>query len=261
MGGKRHLAGRIIDRLAEIPHTTYVEPFVGMGGVFLRRPFRAQAEVINDISGDVITLFRMLQRHYEALMDMLKWQITSRAEFERLVAAAPETLTDLERAARFLYLQRLAYGGKVTGRNFGVSAATPGRFDVTKLQAHLDEVHDRLAGVVVERLPYAELLARYDTPATLFYLDPPYWQCETDYGTGVFAPADFSRLATLLAGLKGQFLMSINDAPQIREIFAAFDIEEVDTVYTIGAATAGPADVKELLIGRVRGRRDLFSQV
>ena len=108
---------------------------------------------------------------------------------------------------------------------------------------------------------YAELLARYDTPATLFYLDPPYWQCETDYGTGVFAPADFSRLATLLAGLKGQFLMSINDAPQIREIFAAFDIEEVDTVYTIGAATAGPADVKELLIGRVRGRRDLFSQV
>lgn len=174
LGGKKVLAGRLIDRIAGIPHETYVEPFVGMGGVFLRRPFRAKAEVINDLSTDVATLFRVLQRHYQALMDMLRWQITSREEFQRLLAMAPDTLTDLERAARFLYLQRLAFGGKVQGRNFGVSVGLPGRFDVGKLGPLLEAVHERLAGVVIERLPYHQLLPRYDRPGTLFYLDPPY---------------------------------------------------------------------------------------
>lgn len=103
-GGKLRLAPRIIERLEAMPHECYVEPFVGMGGVFLRRPHRARVEVINDISHDVSTLFRVLQRHYQALMDMIKWQITGRAEFQRLLDSAPETLTDLERAARFLYL-------------------------------------------------------------------------------------------------------------------------------------------------------------
>ena len=86
LGGKSMLAGRLIARIAAIPHDTYAEPFVGMGGVFLRRPFRAKSEVINDISADVVVLFRVLQRHYVALMDMLRWQLTSREEFGRLLA-------------------------------------------------------------------------------------------------------------------------------------------------------------------------------
>ena len=84
VGGKRRLAGRIITRIGRIGHRTYVEPFVGLGGVFFRRKDRAPAEVINDISTDVTTLFRMLQRHYVPLMDMLRWQITSREQFDRL---------------------------------------------------------------------------------------------------------------------------------------------------------------------------------
>lgn len=173
IGGKRNLARRLCALIEATPHDNYVEPFVGMGGVFLRRSTRPRAEVINDLSRDVTTLFRILQRHYQAFMDMLKWQMTSREEFERLVAVDPDTLTDLERAARFLYLQRLAFGGKVNGRNFGVDRRTPARFDVTKLAPMLEEIHDRLAGVKIERLPYADLIRRYDGPGTLFYLDPP----------------------------------------------------------------------------------------
>jgi DNA adenine methylase len=64
-------------------------------------------------------------------METLKFQTASRAEFERLAASNPETLRDLERAGRFLYLQRLAFGGKVAGRSFGVDTNGPSRFDVT----------------------------------------------------------------------------------------------------------------------------------
>ncbi|WP_346726627.1 DNA adenine methylase [Acidiphilium multivorum] len=199
LGGKRYLAQTVIGKIREVPHTSYVEPFVGMGGIFLRRPFRARLEVINDISRDVATLFRVLQRHYVALMDMLRWQLTSRAEFERLRLAAADTLTDLERAARFLYLQRTAFGGKVKGRSFGVSRDGRGaRFDVGKLGPLLEAVHERISGVVIECLPWDSILKRYDGPQSLFYLDPPYWGCEDDYGEGVFGRLDFERLAGAL---------------------------------------------------------------
>jgi DNA adenine methylase len=114
IGGKRSLSRRLVELIGATPHTLYAEPFVGMGGVFLRRTSRPNTEVINDWSADVATLFRVLQRHYQAFLDMLRFQLTTREGFERLQRTDPTTLTDLERAARFLYLQRLAFGGKVT---------------------------------------------------------------------------------------------------------------------------------------------------
>ncbi len=235
IGGKRRLAAEVIARIAAMPsHRIYAEGFVGMGGVFLRRPFKAHAEVVNDISQDVTTLFRILQRHYLPFLEMLRWQVTSRTEFERLLASDPDTLTDLERAARFLYLQRTAFGGKVVGQSFGVAPTNPGRFDVTRLATILEAVHERLAGVVIERLPWPQFLARYDRPETLFYLDPPYYGNESDYGVGVFAPEDFTGLADALRALRGRVILSLNDHPEVRRIFAGFAIEAVEVGYSVG---------------------------
>src|SRR5690606_10076788 len=85
IGGKRRLARALVRLIDSVDHTTYCEAFVGMGGVFLRRTRQPKAEVINDRSDDVSTFFRILQRHYVAFMDMLRFQITSRAGFERLM--------------------------------------------------------------------------------------------------------------------------------------------------------------------------------
>lgn len=237
IGGKRNLARRLVERLSATPHVTYAEPFVGMGGVFFRRTARPQAEVINDWSQDVATFFRILQRHYVAFMDMLRFDLTTRAGFERLMKVDPSTQTDLERAARFLYLQRTSFGGKVVGRGFGVAPQNAARFDVTRLGPLLEAVHDRLSSVVIERLPWAEFIARYDRPGTLFYLDPPYYGCERDYGDDAGRPlfdrAEFEQMAGLLAALKGRFILSLNDRPEVRELFAAFQIEAVETTYSI----------------------------
>jgi DNA adenine methylase len=247
IGGKRNLARRLVARIAAEPHHTYAEACVGMGGVFLRRTARPPAEVINDWSEDVATFFRILQRHYVAFMDMLRFQLTTRAGFDRLARTDPATLTDLERAARFLYLQRLAFGGKVAGRSFGVDAAKPARFDVTKLGPMLEAIHERLAGVVVERLPWADFLDRYDRPGTLFFLDPPYFGCETDYGRGMFERGDFALMAARLATLKGRFLLTLNDHPEVRSTFSGFTIEEVETTYSVGGG-AKAKRVGELII-------------
>jgi DNA adenine methylase len=234
IGGKRNLSREIIQRIAAIPHTTYAEPFIGMGGIFLRRPFRAEAEVINDIGRELITLYRILQRHYVPFLDMLRYQITSRAEFQRLLAVDPVTLTDLERAARFLYLQRNAFGGKPVKATFGVAPGRPGRFDLQKIGPMLEELHERMSGVVIECLPFQEFIPRYDRPETLFYLDPPYYGCENDYGRDIFARADFERLAETLRGIKGRFILSLNDHPEVRRIFDGFRIDAVQVTYSIG---------------------------
>lgn len=241
LGGKRNLAGRLVERIDAIPHRIYAEPFVGMGGVFFRRQQRPRKEVINDISADVVNLFRLLQRHYQQLLDVLKWQVCSRAEFERLIATDPSRLTDLERAARFLYLQRASFGG--VGRRYGVDRGAAARFDLTKLVPLIEDVHERLCGVDIERLPYAEMIALYDTPQTLFYLDPPYYGCEDYYGEGVFSRGDFEALSGLLEGIEGRFILSLGDHSEVRRIFARFKIEEVAHSWRVGGKSTPAAEL------------------
>lgn len=246
IGGKRRLAAHLVARINAIPHDGYAEAFVGMGGVFFRRDRRPRTEVINDINGEVANLFRILQRHYPQFMDMLKFQVTSRRAFERLVVTDPATLTDLERAARFIYLQKTAFGGKVTGQNFGVTKDGGARFNLTRVGPLLEDVHERLSGVVIECLDWSGFIARWDRPGMLFYLDPPYFACETDYGEGVFARTDFARMADQLRTLKGRFILSINDRPEIRGTFAGFEMEEVELLYSVGGGAGRPA--RELII-------------
>ena len=154
---------------------------------------------------------------------------------------------DLERAARFLYLQRTAYGGKPSGQHFGVTRSRGARFNLSTLEPMLVEIHQRLAGVVIECLNYDVFIQRYDQAESLFYIDPPYWGCKDYYGKGLFSKDDFIRLNTLLEGVKGRFILCLNDVPEVRDIFSAFKIESVDTKYSMASST-GYKNVKEVII-------------
>jgi len=245
LGGKKALHRRIIERIDCMSHSTYVEPFVGMGGVFLRRTWRPKCEVANDLNGEITNLFRILQRHLPQFLDMMRFQVASRREFERLRETAPRTLTDLERAARFLYMQRLGFGGRLDSV-FGVSPEHAPHFSLSKLEPILDAAHSRLDGVVLENLPWGDIVERWDSPSTLFYLDPPYWGGENEYGKDMFGRDDYERIAKALHGIKGDFILSINDVPEIREIFDGFYFEEVSLTYTVSQGKGKEA--KELLI-------------
>lgn len=247
IGGKRSLAPRLVSMIQTTPHRLYAEPFVGMGGVFFRRTRVPKTEVINDRNGEVVNLFRILQRHYPQFMDTLKFQITSRREFDRLRSCDPATLTDLERAARFIYLQKLAFGGKVAGQNFGLQRSGGARFNLTRLAPLLEDVHERLAGVVIENLDWLDFIDRYDRPGTLFYLDPPYFGSEGDYGKALFGRTQFADIAARLRRLKGTFILSINDVPQIRELFEDFTFDGVELTYTVGS-NSNATNARELII-------------
>ena len=248
LGGKRLLAKTIIPLIDKIPHNIYCEPFIGMGGIFFRRTKKPKCEAVNDINSEIVNMFRMVERFPDYLADMLRFKICSRAEFKRMLATPPLLLTELERAVRYLYIQKNAFGGKTFSQVFGVALERT-RFDSERIIPQIHMLHKRLAGVYVECLPYQEFIKRYDRPDPLFYPDPPYWGCESFYGKDFFSRADFGELAKLLKGIKGKFIMSINDVPEIRAIFKGFHQKEVNTRYTAGTQSGKKA--AELLIGNI----------
>lgn len=244
MGGKSLLTKHIIPLLP--PHTCYVEPFCGAAWLLFRKE-PSQVEIINNINSDLVTLYRVIKHHLEEFIRYFKWTLVARDEFEWFLREAPSSLTDIQRAVRFYYLSRTGYGGKIVNPTFTVSPTRPPRLNLLRIEEDLSTAHLRLSQVYIENRPYYDLITRHDRPGTLFYVDPPYYNCEDYYGKGIFSKDDFGVLSSLLSGISGRFVFSINDTPEIRDLFSPFRILEAPTTYlAAGAGTRKP--VTELLI-------------
>ena len=215
IGGKSRLSDRIIPLIDD--HTCYCEVFAGGAWLLFKKP-QSQSEVINDINIELVTLYRVVQIHLDEFIRYFRWILVSRDEFDRFKNENPDTLTDIQRAVRFYYLIKTSYGARIHKPIFGTSTTRHPRLNLLRIEEELSAAHLRLQRVVIERLPYQDLINRYDRPHTFFYLDPPYYGCEDYYGKNIFEKEDFSRLNEQLEQIKGRFIMSINDAPEIREI-------------------------------------------
>ena len=134
VGGKRRLAPHILPLLPA--HTCYVEPFAGAAGLFFSKP-PSKVEVLNDVNGDLVCLYRVVQHHLDEFMRQFRWSLTSRQMYAWLRETKPDTLTDIQRAARFFYLQKLAFGGKVDGQTYGTSTTAPMRLNLLRLEEDL----------------------------------------------------------------------------------------------------------------------------
>lgn len=230
LGGKRRLANRIFPFFPA--HDCYVEPFAGGAALFFLRPTPAKVEVLNDVNGELVNLYRVVQHHLEEFVRQFKWALTSRDVFKWLQITRPETLTDIQRAARFFYLQQNAFGGKVDGQTFGTATTTPPGLNLLRLEENLSAAHLRLSGAYIENLPWQKCLEMYDRPHTLFYMDPPYWATE---GYGVqFGFDQYEDMAARMRTLQGRAIVSLNDHPDIRRAFEGFHIEATDIRYTVG---------------------------
>ncbi len=242
VGGKSRLSKTIIEMIPQ--HQAYCEVFAGAAWVFFRK-HQSKYETINDLDRDLIGFYRVLQHHLEEFLRQFKWLLSSRELFDDFKRQADAGgLTDIQRAARYYYLQRHAFGGRVLSRSFGPGPLKRPRINLLRIEEELSEVHLRLSGVTVENLSWHEFVRRYDRAQTFFYLDPPYYQAP--YYRHNLKMEDYQHMASVLAGVKGKFIMSINDHPDIRETFAGFEIHPVELKYTVNAAR--PTVGHELLV-------------
>jgi DNA adenine methylase len=241
IGGKNRLANRIITLLPE--HTTYVEPFAGGAQVFFHKQ-PSKVEVLNDLDFEIVNFFRVCQWHYEELVRYLHYCLISRKWHDLFAGSVPATLTDIQRAGRFFYLQKNSFGGLILRQKYHYGVIQRPNYNPKRIPEIIRQAHERLQGVQIESLPYEQILERYDRPTTLFYLDPPYW--ERKLYKFNFSNQNFIDLEQRLHNVNGRFVLSLDDHPEVRKLFQHWHMQRVELAYT--AQTKKGKRYAELLI-------------
>lgn len=242
-GGK----SRLLKHLLPLPeHTAYVEPFAG-GLALLLAKSRSTVEVVNDLNGDLVTLYRCVQFHPDALIAEIQWTLNSRRNLYDFLAQPG--LTDLQRAARWLIRNKTGFGTSMT--SYGVSrqssgSATGSRENV--LQA-IRELSARLDKVSVENLSYERMLRLYDAPGTLFFLDPPYYNSKAECYDG-WNEAQMTEFADRVLQLQGDWIVTVDDSALNRRLFHGWPTTTLKTVNgaTNQAHTKGKQTFGEIII-------------
>lgn len=228
MGGKRRLASQLIPLFPK--HSCYVELFCGGAALYFLRDEPAKVEVINDLDGELINLYRVVQNHLEEFVKQFKWALTSRQMFKWLKEAYVDGLTDIQRAARFYYLQQHAFGAKRYGQHFGTKTSSKAP-NLLRIEETLSEAYIRLAGTFIENLSWIDCFKRYDRPHSFFYADPPYWQL-TGYNVE-FGLDQYELLAEAMRTAQGKVMVSLNDHEDMREVFKDFNIKNLNIKYSV----------------------------
>lgn len=252
VGGKSRLRKHVVDLLP--PHTCYVELFAGAAWVLFGKPPSA-VEVLNDIDQELVNFFRVVKYKPEALIAAFKWELVSRAEFERLAVLDPSTLDDVARAHRFYYLIMAGWGGELQYPRFQTSITDGGHGNrligaLETLEQRLQPIHDRLHTVIIENLDWRACLDRYDREGTVMYLDPPYPGNKCNYAHNMRDWYDHHVLAKRLDRAKCKWILSSYDTREIRALFASHFIVPVQSFSGMNVEKNGSARVmnKEVLI-------------
>ncbi len=179
-GSKQRIASRIVAKLP--PHSAWVEAFCGSAAVTLAKN-PAPIEIINDIDGQIVNLFEQIRNNCKVLCEAVALTPYARDEYH-MAKNIENELTPLERARKFLVATMMtvngANGGDNAGFSFSQSYTRQGREARVNRWYNLPErlslVAERLRNVRVENLDARVLISRFiDRPATLIYLDPPYF--------------------------------------------------------------------------------------
>lgn len=240
-GGKTRMLKHILPHIPQ--HKVYVEPFCGGCAVLLGKE-RSRLEVVNDADGDMVTFYRYAVHHPEALFaEFRKWPGNSRANFEALLRNPG--FTDLQRAARWFLLKVDSFGAQ--SATWGRARADYHGYDPARHERLISQLRTRLDRVMIECGSWRKVVEFYDRPDTFAFLDPPYVECgKTAYDP--FTPEDMRQVREWCDQAKGTWLLTVDDSPACREIFAGLPVRPMAIRYSLGNHTARPKQSGELLI-------------
>lgn len=201
-------------------------------------------EVINDVNGELVNLYRHAQFHLEALLTEVEFTLSSRSDLDALIAQPG--LTGLQSAARYLLRNRLSFGGG--GDSFAVSKqAQPSRAAVLE---KIRSFSARLDKVAVENLPFERLFRNYDSPGTFWFLDPPYTVGEVEC-YAAWRPARMAEFSAAVQQLQGDWLVTVNDSPENRSLFKGHELLPVVTASgAVNRKKRPDATFREIIVRR-----------
>ena len=264
-GGKTQLLRPIAERLPAEIRGTYFEPFLGSGAVFfhLRATGRIRGKaVLSDANGALVGTWTAVRDEVDALVDLLADHREAHARRGRdhyYETRAAEPSSPVERAARFLYLNKTCYNGLWRVNASGKFNVPMGKYRKPPIldEPNLRAASPALRGVVLRHQSFVDALARAK-PGSVAYLDPPYEPLTktanfTSYTAEKFGRADQERLADACAALRdrgGWFLLSNHATPWLRSLYRArgFEVASVPARRAINSDPTARGAVRELLV-------------
>jgi DNA adenine methylase len=257
-GGKKNLKKTLLSLIPE--HDIYVEVFAGSAKLLFAKPL-SRCEVMNDLNGDVTNFFRVAKHRPAALAELFDHELVHAERFRDLLRAAQPD-DELHRALRFAYLAWYSYGAK--GEHFASANAKHFKGNskikrpLDRVRKLLDDTAARLRGVLIEQRSFEDILTRYDSPSTWFYLDPPYVHFQANGRYKALSEEQLASLFAQLAGLKGSFLMSFDDCAEVRALARRhrFHVRKVAVGYSLGSSeTSRSRKAAEVLISKTALKR------
>lgn len=244
VGGKKALRDGILARFPR-NYKRYIEVFGGAGWVLFHKPPGNDFEVFNDFNGNLVNLYRCVREQPEALRDELRYMLNSRLDFEYMkqMLHSQAVLPDVRRAAYYYALIRYSYAAGTS--TFGSQPhAMWNNFPL------IESAAGRLQKVVIENKDCVKLIRQYDRPESFFYCDPPYYNADQYYEAVSTDGFDHAGLADVLLGIKGKFLLSYNDCPEIRALYdrPGIVIEGISRLSNIAQRYENGKQYPELLI-------------
>lgn len=248
-GGKSNIADWILDQLP--PHECYVEVFGGAASVLYRKDPSSE-EIYNDLNTDLTHFFETVRDRPGDLSDWLADKDYSEDRFDRWADAyyaGERSDNPVERAGRFYFLRYSQFSGSIANKSGfrpPEGEASPARtWRNARSRERLAELAARFADVKIRALDWRHVLAEYDGPDVVFYLDPPYVGREHHYRCTEFAHDD---LAATLADLDGRWLVSYDRLPEALAAREDLFVVSTDAYYTMGNGTGGGRETVERLV-------------
>jgi DNA adenine methylase len=209
-GGKSRLASRIVEHFPK--HHTYCEPFGGSAAVLLAKA-PSEVEIFNDLNRELVNFFVVLRDPvlFARLREATEHTPYARAEFE---LSKQKSDNPVESARRFIVRSRQSFLGKGCEWSYSVRGSQGGMASSVQRWRKgvecLPAVHDRFQTVQIECGDWQAVMARYDTPETLFYCDPPYIPDARVSGKyrHELTPRDHRAIVNCVLAMRGMIVLS-----------------------------------------------------
>jgi DNA adenine methylase len=205
---------------------TYVEPFVGGGGMFFRKN-PSKKEIINDLDKEVYSVFTEVKKR--DINNSIQRNLITEDYFDNVLLKSKDPVKIIEKYKRSFF---------GVGKNFNKYHKV--------IQTNFTPFHERLRSVKIYNKDFKAIIKQFDSPNTLFYLDPPYSveKKSDNYYKNYVTPQE---VYNAVSGIKGYFVLSYNNTKEIRDLFKEYNIKEVKTTYSV-TQKIGRRVVTELVI-------------
>lgn len=239
MGAKWQLAKWVTGQFP--PHKIYVEPYCGSAAIFFRKQ-RTEVEVLNDLNKDLVHFFKVLRENPDALINAIELTPFSLDEYQESWEACDEPV---ERARRFYIRCWQSFSADtVTKSGWRRSTSLTRNTTTTQDWKRLDGLKkavDLLRCAQIDNLPALDCIRRYDSPDTVFYIDPPYVHATRKSLRHKYIhemnDADHQLLAQTVSQIEGMAIISGYDSELYRQLYAGWRVETKSNT-TNGNSTA-----------------------